>query len=178
MRIRAQLAAFAAGTVVLAGAGCGSDDEQGEPIPQTTATEIARLLDGVRQRYDAAQEPGKKGACDDIDRDSYPAIEDQIESLPADVDEDVRDALESSLDRLKELTSDGCSNIEDTTTEEETPEPTEPETVTETVPAPPETQTTPSEPPEEDDGTKTTPGGTVPPGQGGAGGTPAPSGDG
>ena len=108
------------------------------------------------------------GACNDIESDSFRSISQTVAGLPSDVDPDVRDALEASLDRLRQLTEEGCTDVEpaetDTTPEETIPE----ETVTETVPeetTPPETDTPPQETPPDDGGT-TTPGqggGAVPP---------------
>lgn len=140
---------------LLVAAGCGSDDEsKGRPIPQQAANDLARRLDEVQRRFDAATERGQTGACDDIDRDSYPAIDGIIESLPGDVDEDVRDALGASVERLRELTSDGCSKAQETRTEEEP-------TPTVTTPPPPRVETE-TQPPETETQTETQPRRTEP----------------
>jgi hypothetical protein len=146
----AALLALAAGLA----AGCGSDDEQGEPIPADTAQVLQSRLDEVQRRFEFGG-----GACADIVNDSQPAVNDAIAAMPEDVAADVRDALQQGFDRLFELSAQQCevdtgAETEPQTTEE--PEPTEttetvppPETeteTTETVP-PPETETIPTEPP-------------------------------
>jgi hypothetical protein len=165
--------------------GCGSDEEdEGKPIPRAAATELSQRLDEVQRRFNAATEEGKVGACRDIEDDSYPAIDRMVADLPDDVDRDVREALEASLGRLRELTQDGCSEAEEAAPEPETtPEPVAPEPPPVTQEAPPPRTETEEEPeqttpeaPEDDaepNGDGRGPGGTGPPGQGG-GGTPAP----
>ena len=146
-------------------AACGSDDERkGDPIPQQAAADIESRLAEVERRMDAGD-----GACDDIQNDTKPAIDQIVASLPSGVDPDVRDALQESVDHLFDLADEECDTEKGQTTEtppptvESTPE-TEPET-TETTP-PPETETAP---PETDTGEVTPPGqdGGLPPGQGG-----------
>jgi hypothetical protein len=157
-------------TIVLAlaaglAAGCGSDEE-GEPLPQGQATELLGQLDSIQARFEAGS-----GACNDItegDDTNLAVVQRVLNSLPDDVDADLRDALTQSFDRLFELVREECAEEEPTETETTPTEtetvPTEPETETtetETVPTetvPTETETTPTE-------TETEPG--LPPGQGG-----------
>jgi len=139
-------------------AGCGGDDE-GTPIPAATANALQSELDGVQARLDN----GSAGACKDILEGSRGPNRDRvnelIDSLPEDVDQDVRSALEESFNRLWELVEQDC---EDKSSQEEQAEPqpepeqtetqetpTETETETETVP-PEETTTEPLPPAEEE----------------------------
>ena len=150
---RRHLAALTVGAALLVPAGCGSDDEKGEPLPADAVAAIERRLDEVQRRYDAGVEDDNVGACQDIEDDSYKAIDDTVEALPDDVDADVRDALEESLARLQDLTREGCSDVRPTRTEPEETTPAEaepPQTVTETVPPPTETETAPQEKPKKE----------------------------
>jgi hypothetical protein len=163
----------------LVAAGCGSDDDEGAPIPAETAAGLERQLDGVQARLDN----GTEGACRDIlegargpNRD---AVQELLNGLPEDVEPDVRDSLEQSFENLWALVERAC---EDRAAEQETqPEPTpEPET-TETTPPDTDTETTETTPPDTD--TETNPeeaplppdgdgesGGEVPEGEGNGGG--------
>ena len=173
------LAALSVGAALLVSAGCGSEEEKGEPLPADAVTAIDRRLVEVQRRYDAAVEDNIVGACQDIENDSYKVIDKTVEGLPDDVDEDVRDALEESVARLKDLTREGCSDVRPTRTEPEetTPPETEPPpTVTETVPPPAQTETAPQEKPKKPkenngNGNGQAPGGTEVPGDTG-GATP------
>lgn len=117
----------------LAATGCGGDDE-GAGIPANSAAALEGQLDSIQSRFENGG-----GACADIaggDDPNTEAVQDTIDSLPDDVDPDVRDALEQSFDRLFELAEEQCDAQTETT-----PAPTEPEPVP--VPeAPPETDTT------------------------------------
>ena len=112
-------------------AGCGSDEEEGAGIPVEAAEQLQSRLVEVRNRFEFGG-----GACEDISDDSAPAVDEIIQSLPDDVDPDVRDALRQGFDRLFELSAEQC-------------EPEEAQTDTEAE-SPPETETTPTEttPPE------------------------------
>ncbi len=132
-------------------AGCGSDEEQGSPIPATAAAELNKRLDSVQGRFDFGG-----GACADIAEDQQLAGQ-TIADLPDDVDPDVRQALQDGFDRLFALTDEQCDETKGQETEPE-PDPvpeteTEPETDTETIPTetiPTETvPTLPEEPPTE-----------------------------
>jgi hypothetical protein len=123
-------------------AGCGGDDEpEGRPIPQQAAVDLESRLAEVERRMEAGG-----GACADIQNDTAPAVESILASLPSDVDQDVRDALQDSFNRLFDLTEAECDEEEGqaTDTETEVAPPPETETDTET------TETAP--PPEEDEG--------------------------
>jgi hypothetical protein len=128
--------------------GCGSEEKKGSPLPQQAVVDLESRLDEVERRMAAGG-----GACADITNDSAPAVKGTIQSLPADVDPDVRRALQDGFDRLFTLTEEQCDEAKG---EEPAPEPppeteTAPETETETVPTEPiptETApTTPEEPP-------------------------------
>lgn len=150
---RRHLAALTVGAVLLVSAGCGSDDDKGEPLPGDAVAMLERRLDEVERRFRDGTETNNVGACNDIETDSYTAIDDTVAALPQDVDADVRDALEDGLARLKQLTSEGCSDVEPARTEpEETPppQPEPPPPVTETLPAPTPTETEPDEKPKDE----------------------------
>ena len=83
------------------------------------------------------------GACADIISDTLPAVNTTIQSLPEDVDPDVRQALLDGFNRLFELTSEQCDVEKGQETEPEPLLEPEPETETETTPT--ETETTPTE---------------------------------
>lgn len=97
------LAAALACAILLAAAGCGGDDE-GEPIPAALANEIATKVDLVETRVN-------RGSCGNLEAMSYPDIEERIKALPKDTDPDVRQALEDSIDRLKELAGGECEEV-------------------------------------------------------------------
>jgi hypothetical protein len=145
--------------VAATAAGCGSQDDEGSPLPEQAVVDLESRLDEVERRMAAGG-----GACADITNDSAPAVDGIIQSLPSDVDPDVRQALEDGFSRLFTLTDEQCDETEGQVTEPEpAPEPA-PETVTETETIPPETiptETTPTIPeqppiepvqPEEDPG--------------------------
>jgi hypothetical protein len=160
------LLALAAG---LAG-GCGSDEEKGSPIPEQAVVDLDSRLDEVERRMAAAG-----GACGDITNDTAPAVNGIIESLPQDVDPDVRQALQDGFDRLFTLSGEQC---DETKGQETDPEPLpEPETETETVPEPEtETETIPTIP--EEPPIEPVPPEENPSGEAGSGGAATPEDDG
>jgi hypothetical protein len=123
------LAAFAAG--------CGSDDE-GQPIPPRFATALENRLDRIA---DAVADGSPEGCQTALDVD--PQVQQIIDTLPRDVDTQVRDGLTRSFDHLFELVAQEC-NERDRTETETTPTETE-TTPTETETTPTETETTPTE---------------------------------
>jgi hypothetical protein len=151
----------------LAAAGCGGDN-QGKPIPAATATALQNELDNVQARLDN----GSAGACKDILEGSRGPNDDRvqqlIDSMPDDVDSDVRSALQDSFDRLWELVRQDCDDkaAKEESQQQPEPEPTETETNTETNTTPTETETTttptsPDEAPLPDEGNGNN-GGSVP----------------
>jgi hypothetical protein len=123
-------------------AGCGGDEE-GKPLPSAQVQLLNGRLDETQRRLD----DGSAGACRDILDDTRPEVGKVIDSLPNDVDADVRDALVESFDNLWSLVDDRCQEAEqDEQSQEPEPEPTQTET-TETETAPPETTTTETTPP-------------------------------
>ena len=143
--MRARATAAAALAIAALAAGCGSDDE-GQPIPPRFAAALENRLDRVEQAYSQRTPEGCQTALD-VD----PQVQQIVDTLPQDVDPEVRDALARSFDRLFELVAQECeppeqTDTETTPTETETT-PTETETTpTETVPPPPDTTTTPTVP--------------------------------
>jgi outer membrane biosynthesis protein TonB len=171
VRLRTTTALLLALAAVTA-AGCGSDEEQGSPIPEQAAVDLESRLDEVQRRLD----DGSVGACQDITNDSAPMVEGIVASLPQDVDPDVRQALQDGFDRLFTLTDERCAEIQSQEPEPEPapqPQPTETEsqTDTETVPTvpEPEPETTPTVPDE-------APVDPIPPEEGGDGGSGGASG--
>jgi hypothetical protein len=162
--------ALAAGLAV----GCGGDEESGEPIPADQAAALQRQLDSIENRFQFGGD-----ACADITGNSDPnttAVRSELDSLPENVDPDVRDSLEQSFERLFELVEEQCDT--ETGQEEAPPAETQP---TETVPPPAEEEDDDEgeeeeAPPPEEGPTTTEPPTEVPPeeptgttGQGGAG---------
>jgi hypothetical protein len=154
-------------------AGCGGEDEGGEPIPADQAAALQRQLESIENRFQFGGD-----ACTDITGNTDPnttAVRSVIDSLPQNVDPDVRDSLEQSFERLFELVQEQC----DTEKGQEEPAPVE---TTETVPPPEEEEGDDDDeeeeeaPPPETGPTVTEPPAEVPPegptgttGQGGAG---------
>ena len=144
MRLRRQLLPIAVAAVLAVG--CGSDDEpEGKGLPAATVTNLKSRLDEIQRRYRAGVDNGNVGACNDIQNDSFAGpggIGELLQSLPADVDPDLRNATNESFRQLQELTQEACADVEPAKTETTPTETeTEPEP-TETVPT--ETETTPT----------------------------------
>jgi len=125
----------------LATAGCGSDDEKGDPIPADQATALLGRLDETENRL----ANGSEGACKDILEDTMPEVGKIIDSLPSSVDADVRDALEESFDNLWSLVDSECQELKPDEPAQTTPAETD---TTETIEIP--TETTETTPPETD----------------------------
>jgi hypothetical protein len=146
-------------------AGCGSDDK-GKPIPQDAAAALERQLASIQARFEVGG-----GACGDItggdDPNSTP-VRQTIDSLPDDVDPDVRDALQGSFDRLFQLVEEQCKSEPPPQQQQQQQQQTETEQApsqTETTPAETtETETTPTQT-EEQPPPETNPNEKVPPGQ-------------
>jgi hypothetical protein len=141
VRLRAT-AALALALATVAG-GCGSDDE-GQPIPPRFAAALENRLDRIA---DAVSDGSPAGCQSALDLD--PQVHQIVDTLPGDVDAQVRDALARSFDRLFELVAQDCNERDQTETETTPTEtettPTETETLpTETVPPATETETTPT----------------------------------
>ncbi len=141
--MRARATAAAALALVAIAAGCGSDDE-GEPIPARFATALENRLD----RIESAVSQGTPEGCQEA-LDVENEVQQIVDTMPQDVDAQVRDALARSFDHLFELVAEECrppdqTDTETTPTETETT-PTETVTTpTETTPPPPDTTTTPT----------------------------------
>ena len=79
--------------------GCGGDEE-GKGIPRATASALDTQLNGVEQRL----AEGSAGACRDILEApksrgaNEQQVQDLIDSMPDDVDSDVKTALQNSFD--------------------------------------------------------------------------------
>jgi hypothetical protein len=153
-----------------AAAGCGSDDEKGDPIPAQQAADLQNRLDETEARL----ANGSEGACKDILDDTMPEVTKILSGLPQAVDADVRSALEQSFDNLWDLVDSECQDLkpdepvqtETETTPETTTTETTPET-TETTPPPTDTTTAPEEAPLPNDGDGDNSGAVPPTGNGG-----------
>ncbi len=151
-----------AASAALAVAGCGGDDEpRGEKLPADISQTLLKQLESVGDRVAA----GVSGACDDIysedpDTGNIVPIDDALNSIPSDVDPEIRSALEQSIQRLNQLVDQECDQIradEQGLTDTET-ETTPTETVTtETETVPTETTETTTTPPQTTPTTPTTP---------------------
>jgi hypothetical protein len=167
------LCALAASALVVAG--CGSGGSEGKKLPPRISEQLELRIGQIQARVDA----NVAGACDDIFDGAAGGNFDETASLiaqiPDNVDPEIRSALSDGIDRLQELVSSECDEIqareqeeqetvpEETVPEETVPEETVPEE-TETETTPTETETTP-EPPPTDDGDGRGPDGNGPPGQ-------------
>jgi hypothetical protein len=186
--------ALAAGLAV----GCGSDDgEEGEPLPPEQAAALQRQLESIENRFQFGGD-----ACADVTGNDDPnttAVASVLDSLPENVDPDLRDSLEQSFERLFQLVQEQCDEQQGQETEEAPPPEPEP---TETIPpeeeeddegeedeeAPPPTDTAPTEteppvevpteevPPAEGGSGESGQGGSGTAGQGGSGGALVPEG--
>jgi len=142
--VTARLLLFALLALAVVAVGCGGDDE-GKPIPAATASALNAQLDNVQGRLDN----GTAGACKDIlegPRDpNVDQVNQIIESMPNDVDSDVRSALQDSFDNLWDRVNDKCDELAQKQVQQQPTEtqttPTVTETQTETTP----TETTPTE---------------------------------
>jgi hypothetical protein len=114
-------------------AGCGGDEE-GKGLPSAQVQLLDGRLDETQRRLD----DGSAGACRDILNDTKPEVGRIIDSLPNDVDADVRDALVESFDNLWGLVDDRCQEAEQKEGSQQEPEPEPEPTQTE----PTQTETT------------------------------------
>jgi hypothetical protein len=107
-----------------------------------------QLLNGRLDETQRRLDDGSAGACRDILDDTRPEVGKIIDSLPSDVDADVRDALVESFDNLWSLVEDRCQEAEQDEESQQEPQPEQPETeTTETEETPTDTTTTETTPP-------------------------------
>jgi hypothetical protein len=125
MSVAKRICLLALVAVSVALAGCGGDKE-GKPLPAAQAQQLEGRLQDAQLRL----ANGSEGACKDILNDTQPKVGRIIDSLPDNVDADVRDALSESFDNLWRLVDDRCQEIADQSKPE--PTKTEPETDTNT----------------------------------------------
>jgi hypothetical protein len=140
----ARALAFLAAALVLCAvvAGCGGDEE-GKGLPSAQVQLLDGRLDETQRRLD----DGSAGACRDILNDTQPEVGKIIDSLPNDVDADVRDALVESFDNLWSIVEGRCQEAgREEESQQEEPEPTQTEP-TQTEPTETETTTTETTPP-------------------------------
>lgn len=145
----------AATTLVLGAllvAGCGSDEEEGEPIPAAQADALVTQLDQTEQ---LVEDGTCRGARFQVRGDGQ--LEDKVAALPDDVNADVRQALADGLDRLADLIDDECGQDEEPETDTTETEPAQPEETEPEETEPEETETEPEETETEPPPTETEP---------------------
>jgi hypothetical protein len=147
------------------GVGCGANN-QGKPLPRQTASQLLAQLQSIEDRFNF---PGGQ-ACSDITDGSDPnttKVANLIDSLPNNVDPDLRNAVQQSFDHLFQLVQQECGQGSTQTNTDTTPTDTTPTDTTPTDTTP--TDTTPTDTtPTDTTPTDTTP--TTPPDSGGTGG--------
>jgi hypothetical protein len=177
MRLAKTTALIACIAAALLG-GCGSSGDKGKQIPAATRVELDKQLNSIEGRFDF----GGAGACSDIAQNKT-AVQRTLDSLPSDVDTDVKNALTDGFARLFELTDSQCDAKKGQQTEPKTtqsepaPAPTTSSDTTPTTPTTPRTTpTTPTtpQPAPKDKGTKGNGGGNSAPQSGNGGGGVAP----
>lgn len=157
---RAVVVALIASSLGLAA--CGSDDGPEPSIPPDVAAELLEDLERIQANIDA-------DSCIVASTETQTLIAD-IQALPPDVNEELKQNLEASAERLQTLLSENndsdpaCTDDTDTTTEETTTE--EPTTTEETTTE----ETTTEEATTTEPTTTTPPTTTTTPGGGGSGG--------
>ena len=128
--------------------GCGGDEEPKPSIPLENATTLVSTLEEIQANVD-------NGSCL-VATDKVQEFQDELSSLPSDVNDDVVDSLERGSLNLIDLIDEQCERPEETTTEDTTTEETTTEeTTTEettTEETEPTTPTAPTTPPTTDGG--------------------------
>jgi hypothetical protein len=170
MRVRSrQTAALAlAAAMAVPVAGCGGG-KKGQPISRAEASQIIARLQEAERRNDPLR-------CNDLQRDTIPALRTLVDNLPAGTDSDVKQTVSDGIDHLNDLVSQEC-NQQKVPTESTPTQPSVPTTTTPTESTPStdtstntntDTNTTPSN---TNTNTNTTPSNTTP----APGGTPGPT---
>jgi hypothetical protein len=142
MRLRHLLAAAFVAAIAAIATGCG--DKEGAQIPRNDARQIVSRLQEADRRL--SQEPP---VCGDLSQDTIPALEQQVASLPDDVDKDIRSTLDDGIAHLRDLIETECAQRKqqpDTETTDTT-DTTDTTTDTTTETTPPTTDTTETTPP-------------------------------
>jgi hypothetical protein len=138
MRFR-QTTALIACLAALVAAGCGSSDSKGKPVPASARTELDKQLSSIKNRFDFGG-----GACSDIAQNKR-SVQQTLDSLPSDVDKDVKSALSDGFDKLFQDADEQCDTSKgqqtETQTTESTPAPAPTPTQTQTT----QTETTPQQ---------------------------------
>lgn len=184
MTIRRPQIALLACAAALAVGGCGSDDTEGPGVPAASVQAIDAQLDELMRRVDVRI----TGACRDAQEQNIPDLESRVLSLPDDTDPEIRQALSESIDRLKSLLDDECTDVatqeererQDTETTETVPPETNtqtettPQTNTETTPTTPEVPNQNGNGKDKEKDKDNQDGGSTPPGGDGSGGVLSP----
>ena len=101
---RARLSAMSAIVCLGAVVGCGGEEEPENSIPAEAGNAILTQLEEVRSQFEA-------GNCDAAEEIAV-GVRDQIESLPADVPDDLEEALVQGSDNLIAQTREDCEQKE------------------------------------------------------------------
>jgi hypothetical protein len=99
-----------------AAVGCGGGDEANDSIPAEAGNAILTQLEEVRSQFEA-------GNCEAAEEIAL-AVRDQIEDLPADVPDDLEEALVQGSDNLITQTREDCEQKEPEPEPEPVPPPT------------------------------------------------------
>ncbi|MDQ2676646.1 MAG: hypothetical protein M3Y34_07530 [Actinomycetota bacterium] len=94
---------------------CGGDDEPDPSIPEERGPEIVAALERVRERVEA-------GDCDGAEETAQ-SVRDAISALPAEVPDDLQQALVQGSDNLIQRIPDQCEPAEKDREPEPEPEP-------------------------------------------------------
>jgi tRNA/tmRNA/rRNA uracil-C5-methylase (TrmA/RlmC/RlmD family) len=140
-KLRPILLALIAAAISAGPIGCGGDNEPSPSIPEESARTLLAKIEEIRANVDV-------GSCLVADDKTDELLAD-IDELPANVNDDVRQALENGANNLKLLLADPSQcEARTTTTETTTTEPTttEEETTTTTTRTRPQTTTTETRP--------------------------------
>jgi hypothetical protein len=155
-----RVSALALVSLALALPGCGGGDD-GKTIPRRDARQLLALLNEAERRTQPPLVCGDLLVKDENGTPTLTDLENHVRALPDGVDPDVRDALEESIVRLRQLVDQACAEKEtQTTPTETTPTETQPTQTQPTETQPTETQPTETTP------TTTGPGGQTAPGEG------------
>jgi hypothetical protein len=158
-RGRSVTAVVLAAALLVPIAGCGKSKPK---LPKQDARALVSLLHQADSRAQAK-------SCDALLKRTLPRLEVHLNTLPANVDPDIRDTLRQGIANLRTLAVAQCSGVKPkpTPTNTETQTQTQPPPTTTTT-TPPTTTTTTTTPPS----TNTKPQTTPPPPSNPSGGTP------
>ena len=166
-RVRQPVVLALTAALLLPVAGCGGSDKKGDPIARADAAQIVARLQEAKRRASPLR-------CNDLRRDTIPALTSQVNSLPSTVDADVRQTLSDGINHLNDLVNQECT--QQRTPTQTTPTQTTTESTPSTTESTPSTETTNTNTNTNTDTNTNTNTNTTPPSTGPSGGTPSPGG--